>query len=578
MSTPRQAGSMRRPDPLRPLGRSWRRLRRRPRAMQVRTVLLVLAVVVGLIIWLTLAPSGTPGSPEGAGAAEVPVAASLASTSAPTPVSQASTSARGVTAHAINVVFPVISLSTACPASSTSRRTQEFGEQDNAIHVYVNQINAAGGINGRKINPIIVPFDPTNTTEQRALCKQWTQGNPPVFAVLDGIGTWVGDNQLCITQEGHTPMIGAWSTITEWTELGSPYLWWTGADDAPVLAAVVDWGMSSGRLGHGKKVGVVVADQASDQAALNDVPFARPQEGRHHPEVETISADLGETASTDSDATLAVERLKAAGVQSVVPLLPVNALLPYLGAETSQKYFPQLLLSDYQSGIETALGLIPVPYEQALNGQEGVTTETAGRGRRPPNRRVREATTPACFLLRHVAQGVSRAVSRGRRTITSRSRGPSRHGAALIRLFAHAATKAGKDLNRRTFVEGLGVDQEFRGHPHTDLELRSKQDVRTDDVHRGGGAQQRATFLAVHPGAQQQAPGHVLGRRAEVQAAPLGLGRAGSEPASAGTRACLLPRARGSRWRSRGSARRRRRSPSPHGGRGDGVRPAARRA
>ena len=248
MSTPLQAGSMGRPNPLRPLGRSWRRLRRRPRAMQVRTVLLVLAVVVGLIIWLTLAPSGTPGSPEGAGAAVVPVSASLA----PTPVSQASTSTRGVTAHAINVVFPVISLSSVSGQFDISS-DPEFGQQDNAIHVYVNQINAAGGINGRKINPIIVPFDPTNTTEQRALCKQWTQGNPPIFAVLDGIGTWAGDNQLCITQEGDTPMIGAWTTITEWTELGSPYLWWIGADDAPVLAAVVDWGMSSGRLGHGKK-------------------------------------------------------------------------------------------------------------------------------------------------------------------------------------------------------------------------------------------------------------------------------------------------------------------------------------
>ena len=68
VTTPASAGWIRRPNPLRPLGRSWRRLRRRPAVMQVRTVLLVVAVIVGLIIWLTLAPSGTPGSPEGAGA------------------------------------------------------------------------------------------------------------------------------------------------------------------------------------------------------------------------------------------------------------------------------------------------------------------------------------------------------------------------------------------------------------------------------------------------------------------------------------------------------------------------------
>jgi len=460
VTTPGSAGWIRRPNPLRPLGRSWRRLRRRPAVMQVRTVLLVVAVIVGLIIWLTLAPSGTPGSPEGAGAAVLPVSAS--STPAPTPVSQASTSTRGVTAKAINVVFPVISLSSVSGQFDISS-DPEFAQQDNAIHVYVNQINHGGGINGRKINPIIVPFDPTNTTEQRALCKQWTEGNPPAFAVLDGIGAWVGDNQLCITQEGHTPMIGAWTTITEWTDLGSPYLWWTGADDAPVLAAVVDWGLSSGRLGHGKKVGVVVSDQASDQEALNDDLLPDLKKAGIAPEVETISADLGETSSTDSDATLAVERLKAAGIQSVIPLLPVNALEPYLGAETSQKFFPQLLLSDYQAGIDTALGLIPVPYEQALNGQEGVTTELLGMGGNPSKPESEGGYDPAvasCYATWHTTYPNP---YKGATNDYIEEQGPIAEWCGVIRLFAQAATKAGKDLNRRTFVEGMASIKNFAG-------------------------------------------------------------------------------------------------------------------
>jgi hypothetical protein len=63
-----------------------------------------------------------------------------------------------------------------------------------------------------------------------------------VFAVIDGIGTWEQDDQLCVTQQGQTPLISAWSTTTNWTNLGSPYLWWTGPDMAPVLDAVVQWG------------------------------------------------------------------------------------------------------------------------------------------------------------------------------------------------------------------------------------------------------------------------------------------------------------------------------------------------
>jgi hypothetical protein len=455
MSEP--TGWMRPPNPLRPIGRSWRRLRRRPRAMQIRTVLIVLAVVVGLIIWLTLAPSGTPGSPEGAGAAVVPVSAS----STPTPVSQASTSTRGVTAHAINVVFPVVAINSEAGQLGFAE-DKEYNEQSYAIHLYVNQINASGGIHGRKINPIIANFDPSNETEMRSLCKQWTEGSPAAFAVVDGIGTWTGDNELCVTQEGQTPMIGAWTTVTNWTDLGSPYLWWTGADDVPILKATVQWGVSSGRLGQGKKVGVVVSDQAADQLALHSYLLPDLKEVGITPQVYTIAADLNETASTDSDAQLAVERLKAAGVQSVIPLLPENALFPYVGAENAQKYFPQLLLSDYQSSIEVALGLIPQPYEQALNGQEGVTTETLGGfdDNRPESQGGYDPGVRSCYTTWHQAH--PKPIT-GTTSHFIEEQGPIQAWCTSIRLFAQAATAAGTHLDRRTFVTALSKITDFPG-------------------------------------------------------------------------------------------------------------------
>src|SRR5580658_1114283 len=113
------------------------------------------------------------------------LAAPAAGASAPTPVTQASTSSRGVSATSINVVFPLISFSS-IEGEFEIEEDAEYGEQVKAIDLFVNQINAAGGINGRKINPMIEKFDPTNASEQRSLCKQWTEGTPPVFAVLDG--------------------------------------------------------------------------------------------------------------------------------------------------------------------------------------------------------------------------------------------------------------------------------------------------------------------------------------------------------------------------------------------------------
>ena len=269
-------------------------------------------------------------------------------------------------------------------------------------------------------------------------------------------------------------MLSQWTTTTNWTDLGSPYLWWTGADDGPI-AATVRWGLSSGRLGHGKKVGVVVSDQASDQSALNSYLLPDLKKIGVVPEVETITADLGETASTDSDATLAVERLKEAGIQSVIPLLPENAFTPYIGAETMQNFFPKLLISDYQSEIEVALGLIPIPYEKALNGQEGVTAETLGgidspipeaQGgydpgvRQPPGRVGRKAypQIPKGNINDHIEE-----------------QGPIQGWCQEIRLFAKAATMAGRNLNRRTFVEAMSRITDFPGGNSSRPELRSGQ-------------------------------------------------------------------------------------------------------
>ena len=80
---------------------------------------------------------------------------------------------------------------------------------------------------------------------------------------------------------------------------------------APVLAATVQWGLSSGRLGHGKKVGVVVSDQAADQEALNEYLMPDLKKAGISPTVETVAANPDETSTTNSEAQLAVEKFKA---------------------------------------------------------------------------------------------------------------------------------------------------------------------------------------------------------------------------------------------------------------------------
>jgi hypothetical protein len=380
---------------------------------------------------------------------------------AATSVDQASTSTRGVTATRIDVVFPVVNLEQLASQLGFEGDV-EYSEQVEAIKLFVKVINDKGGINGRKINPIISRFDPTNEADMRALCKDWTEGSPAAFAVLDGVGDWSGDNQLCVTQEGHTPFIGQWSTVSNWTQKGAPYLWWTGPDDAAILQATVNWGLSSGLLGNNRTVGVIASDRASDQLALNQYLLPDLERAGVTPVVETIAADPAETATTNTEAPLVVQKLRSAGVNSVIPLIPFNVFFPVLQAQTQQQYFPKLLLSDYESSIESALGLIPVPYTKALNSQEGVTTETLGGvdDSRPQAEGGYDPSVRSCFATWHRAYP---QVPKGNQTYYLEEQGPVQGWCQEIRLFAAAATAAGRNLNRRTFVQAMSKISNFPG-------------------------------------------------------------------------------------------------------------------
>ncbi|MGA3146776.1 MAG: ABC transporter substrate-binding protein, partial [Acidimicrobiales bacterium] len=427
-----------------------------PRAgsVPIRALVVVAVVLVGAAACGSSSPSSSPSTS--------PATTGGSSASSPSPVSSASTSTRGITAGTINVVFPVVSLNSLAGQEGFAS-DPEYAEQDKAINFYVKQVNDSGGINGRKINPIITTFDPTNETQMRALCKSWTEGSPAAFAVLDGIGDWTGDDQLCITQEGHTPFIGAWSTVTTWTNEGSPYLWWTGPDQATILQAVVNWGLSAHLLGGTNKVGIIAGNRASDQLALNDYLIPDLRNAGITAVVKTIDSDPDDTATTDTQAPLVVQQLRTAGVTSVIPLIPFNVFYPVLQAETQQQWYPKLLLSDYEESIESALGLIPIPYEKALDGQEGLTTQTLGGGTNKSDYtgpRGYDAGVQACWTPWHKAYP---QIPQGATTDYIEQQGPVVGWCQAITLFAKAARDAGSDLNRRTFVTAMSKITNFPG-------------------------------------------------------------------------------------------------------------------
>ena len=250
----------------------------------------------------------------------------------------------------------------------------------------MGQINAAGGINGRKINPIISYFNPASESDMRALCKDWTEGSPAAFAVLDGVGDWTGDNELCITQEGHTPFIGQWTTVSNWTQEGSPYLWWTGPDDASILQAVVQWGHSAGLLGGHRKVGVIAGDRASDQLALNDYLLPDLKRIGVQPVVETIPAQPAETAATGQ--RRAPRRREAAGGRGRLgdPAHALQRLPPRARGRDAAEVLPQAAALGLRELHRVGAGAPPRSLRKGARRSGGGHHRDAGRDRRLPSR------------------------------------------------------------------------------------------------------------------------------------------------------------------------------------------------
>jgi ABC-type branched-subunit amino acid transport system substrate-binding protein len=330
-------------------------------------------------------------------------------------------------------------------------------DENTAIMAYVNDINSSGGINGRLIDPQIVTYDPLNDSEMRADCKDWTQSQE-VFAVVDAYG-WHDDHQLCITQEGHTPLISKWTTVTDWTQRGNPYLWWTGPDSVEVLDNLV---ASSVDVLRSNKFAVVVSDRESDKLALQYLEASLSRAGvKEAIAPQQLSFTPGISAS---QAPLVIQQLQAAGVTVVLPVLPYITLLTYLQNEDSQQYYPKLLLSDYESEIQAMLGLAETQYEKELQDTVGPTAFRLG-----------SAESPKGYTA--LGQRCSDQFHKQDPNYSQNLEGP---GSAMtwcqnIYLFAQAATMAGNNLTRDTFNNAMSQIQNFGGSVVPDLTFGSDQ-------------------------------------------------------------------------------------------------------
>ena len=162
------------------------------------------------------------------------------------------------------------------------------GNYQVAYTALFDQINAHGGIDGRKIVPVYAAVDPLGTAGAATACSQLTEDDK-VFAVL---GFFQAADTACYVDTHVTPIIGASLTSAESAAAKAP--WFNNLiSDSDLVPKEMAIFQQEGAF-SGKKVGVV--GTSADQAEINLVLPALEKLKVHV--VQTAVNDVPDTDTT----------------------------------------------------------------------------------------------------------------------------------------------------------------------------------------------------------------------------------------------------------------------------------------
>lgn len=254
---------------------------------------------------------------------------------------QLTASDQGVTEQTIKVGFLIPSIAGLgnAGAAATDSRT----DMQEVIKAYVDHVNKAGGVAGRKVVYVTAESDPVNASSQQAACIKLAT-DEKAFAVFDTAST-LGVAQNCYAQKGVILVTTASQTNSEGNfQRNSGLLASSGASMNRILLNWTDLALGAGFIGPGKgKLGILSTECAPDPEAIDGTfkPYLK-EKGVAYLDVR-LSCDLGTAQQQVSGAVL---QFRQAGVDRVLPSAIFVTVNNFLQAADAQQYRPAYYCSD----------------------------------------------------------------------------------------------------------------------------------------------------------------------------------------------------------------------------------------
>jgi ABC-type branched-subunit amino acid transport system substrate-binding protein len=215
------------------------------------------------------------------------------------------------------------------------------GDSRAMAQTVVDDMNARGGIAGRKIEPVYNAFDVTASTapggsdaEQQKACSAFTE-DTTVFAVVSPIVS--GEVlQTCLAKRGVVFVDENWNYFT--TDMSAAGYWDPGyPNPMRSVPALVDRLVATGFLAKGAKVGAVYQDLPNRKPVLDQA--LRPALARHGLKVDDTVAWTAQGANALAAGVL---QFRSSGITHVFVLDPGGLeTFGWMAAAESQGYRPK---------------------------------------------------------------------------------------------------------------------------------------------------------------------------------------------------------------------------------------------
>lgn len=327
--------------------------------------------------------------------------------------------------------------------------TYEGKRHEEVLKPFIDELNANGGINGRKVVVKLTRYSPLRTDEMQAACVEMAEDHK-VFAAIAPAGFY-GDAEVCMATKQTPLLTGNNSSADTNYRREKGWVRQTSMTKDRLIKNWVDWMMATGQVGGATKHALVYTDVPEDRQIVHDVmiPYMKSR-GLQQPQVAALSLGTADTSAAEAQA--AVLKFKSDGVELVWPVTNFLQWYVFLQQAEAANYRPRYTASDFGLIATDATSFYP---ESQWSDVMGITVYRTGM------------EAPGALPATPQFQECHRVYNERGQKIAPDKDDPSKpDGIEVtnmmfycqhIALFADAARRAGVNPTRQSFLGAIGT-------------------------------------------------------------------------------------------------------------------------